>query len=93
MSSVAKIKPVDASGDGILTAEEHTAASASMFEQMDTDKDGFLSKSEMAAGHAGMTSKTTKYELTLAHAGSHFCVCQDDASCALVFDEAVLDQP
>ncbi|MDL2355922.1 MAG: hypothetical protein QFF03_11760 [Pseudomonadota bacterium] len=60
MSSEDKIKAVDANGDGILTAEEHAAASASMFAKMDADKDGFLSKSEMAAGHASMMKKDAK---------------------------------
>jgi Ca2+-binding EF-hand superfamily protein len=60
MSSADKIKAVDANGDGVLTAEEHAAASASMFEKMDADKDGFLSKEEMAAGHASMMKKPAK---------------------------------
>ena len=54
MSSADKMKMVDANGDGVLTAEAHATASASMFTKMDTDKDGFLSKSEMGAGHASM---------------------------------------
>jgi hypothetical protein len=28
-----------------------------MFDKMDTDKDGFLTKAEVAAGHAKMMSK------------------------------------
>ena len=60
MSSADKIKVVDANGDGILTAEEHAAASASMFTKMDADKDGFLTKKEMEAGHAGMMKKDAK---------------------------------
>ncbi len=60
MSADDKIKTVDSNGDGILTAEEHGAASESMFAKMDTDKDGFLSKKEMAAGHAGMMKKPAK---------------------------------
>lgn len=63
MSAADKIKAVDANGDGILTAEEHAAASAAMFAKMDTDKDGFLSKSEMAAGHASMMKKDAKQVL------------------------------
>lgn len=60
MSAADKIKVVDANDDGILTAEEHAAASAAMFAKMDTDKDGFLSKSEMAAGHTSMMTKNPK---------------------------------
>lgn len=60
MSSVDKIKAVDADGDGILTAEEHATASATMFAKMDADTDGFLSKSEMAAGNASMMKKDAK---------------------------------
>lgn len=60
MSAADKIKAVDASDDGILTAEEHAAASAAMFAKMDTDKDGFLSRHEMAAGHASMMKKDAK---------------------------------
>ena len=57
MSSAEKIKAVDADGDGILTATEHSAASIKMFEAMDADKDGFLTKVELAAGHAAMMKK------------------------------------
>jgi Ca2+-binding EF-hand superfamily protein len=57
MSAADKIKVVDSNGDGILTADEHAKASESMFAKMDTDKDGFLSKQEMAAGHAAMMKK------------------------------------
>src|SRR5882724_12225351 len=49
MSSADKIKVVDTDGDGILTADEHATASRAMFEKMDTDKDGFVSKAEFAA--------------------------------------------
>jgi Ca2+-binding EF-hand superfamily protein len=57
MPAADKIKAVDANGDGVLTAEEHSKASASMFAKMDADKDGFLSRQEMAAGHAAMMKK------------------------------------
>jgi Ca2+-binding EF-hand superfamily protein len=60
MSAPDKIKAVDSDGDGILTAEEHAKASASMFAKMDTDKDGFLSKQEVTAGHAAMMRKPSK---------------------------------
>ena len=31
-----------------------------MFETMDTDKDGFRTKSELAAGHASMMKKASR---------------------------------
>jgi Ca2+-binding EF-hand superfamily protein len=52
MSAAEKIKTIDTNGDGVLTADEHTAGSKAMFERMDTDKDGMISRAEMAAGHA-----------------------------------------
>ena len=57
MSSVEKIKVIDANGDGELTAEEHAAGSRMMFNKMDTDRDGFVSKAELTAGHAKMLKK------------------------------------
>jgi Ca2+-binding EF-hand superfamily protein len=59
MSAADKIKVVDTSGDGVLTAEEHAAGSRAMFEKMDTNKDGFLTKDELAAGHARMLKKSS----------------------------------
>jgi Ca2+-binding EF-hand superfamily protein len=52
MSAAEKIKVIDTNGDGMLTADEHGAGSKSMFERMDTDKDGFVTRAEMAAGQA-----------------------------------------
>jgi Ca2+-binding EF-hand superfamily protein len=60
MSAADKIKVVDSDGDGILTADEHAKASDSMFAKMDSNKDGFLSKKELAAGHAAMLKKPAK---------------------------------
>lgn len=57
MSAEEKIKAVDGDGDGILTANEHAKASAGMFVKMDTSLDGFLSREEMAGGHAAMLKK------------------------------------
>lgn len=57
MAAADKIKVVDGNGDGILTADEHAKASAAMFMKMDADRDGWLSKQEMAAGHAAMMQK------------------------------------
>ena len=52
MTSAEKIKVIDSNGDGVLSAEEHAAGSKSMFDKMDADKDGFLSRQELEAGHA-----------------------------------------
>ena len=57
MSAADKIKVVDGNADGVLTAEEHAAASKSMFDKMDTNHDGFLSKTELMAGHAKLMQK------------------------------------
>jgi len=55
--SAEKIKVVDSDSDGVLTAQEHVDASHAMFTKMDTNKDGFLTKEELAAGHARMMKK------------------------------------
>jgi EF hand domain-containing protein len=60
MSASEKIKVVDSNGDGVLTAQEHEAASKAMFEKMDTNKDGNLTKAEMMSGHEKMMSKPAK---------------------------------
>ena len=52
MSAAEKIKVIDTDGDRVLTADEHGAGSKVMFERMDTDRDGFVTRAEMAAGHA-----------------------------------------
>lgn len=57
MPAAEKIKVVDADGDGLLTLAEHSDASIKMFEMMDGDKDGFVTKAELAAGHAAMMKK------------------------------------
>ena len=57
LSSRDKIKVIDANGDGILTAAEHASGSKTMFDRMDADKNGFLNRGELAAGHARMLHK------------------------------------
>jgi Ca2+-binding EF-hand superfamily protein len=57
MSSVDKIKVIDTDGDGRVSAEEHAGGSRSMFERMDADEDGFLTRTELAAGHQKMMGK------------------------------------
>lgn len=51
MASTTKIKTVDINEDGILTDEEHAAASQRMFEKMDADRDGKVTAAELDAGH------------------------------------------
>jgi len=60
LSSKEKIKVVDTDGDGILTATEHESGSLAMFDRMDGDRDGFLSREELAAGHAKMLHRASK---------------------------------
>lgn len=57
MSAADKIKVIDKNGDGVLTADEHAAGSKMVFEKMDSDHDGFVSKAELAEGHARMLHK------------------------------------
>ena len=57
LSTAEKIKKIDTNGDGVLSAEEHAAGSKAMFDAMDTDKDGFVSKTELAMGHQRMMKK------------------------------------
>jgi len=57
MSAAEKIRVIDGNGDGAITSEEHAAGSKSMFDKMDTNHDGFLSKTEMTAGHAKLMNK------------------------------------
>ena len=56
-SAAEKIKVVDGNGDGMLSAAEHASGSQAMFEKMDADRNGSLSKSEFDAGHARMLTK------------------------------------
>ena len=60
LSAADKIKVIDKDGDKILTVEEHAAGSRAKFAKMDTDKDGFLTKMELATGHASMSKKPAR---------------------------------
>ena len=51
MTAAEKIKMLDTNGDGVLTADEHATGAKAMFDKMDTDHDGYLSKAEVKAGH------------------------------------------
>jgi hypothetical protein len=57
MTGAEKIKAIDIDGDGVLMAAEHVAGSKAMFEKMDTNRDGQLSKDEWTAGHAALMKK------------------------------------
>jgi Ca2+-binding EF-hand superfamily protein len=57
MPAAEKIKVIDKDGDRVLTADEHAMGSRSMFDAMDTDKDGALTEAELAAGHAKMLKR------------------------------------
>jgi Ca2+-binding EF-hand superfamily protein len=59
-SAAEKIRMIDTNGDGVITAEEHEEAARRMFEAMDTDKDGYLTRDEIVAGHAQMMRKAGK---------------------------------
>ncbi len=51
LTAAEKIKVVDIDGDGVMSLDEHTAGARSMFEKMDSNKDGYLRKAELKAGH------------------------------------------
>jgi Ca2+-binding EF-hand superfamily protein len=57
MSTADKIKMVDTNGDGAVSADEHAAGAKAMFDKMDSDQDGYLTKSEMEAGHKKMVER------------------------------------
>jgi Ca2+-binding EF-hand superfamily protein len=57
LTAADKIKLSDANHDGVLTIEEHLAAATTNFDRMDGDKDGLLSSTELAAGHAKIQRK------------------------------------
>jgi Ca2+-binding EF-hand superfamily protein len=58
LSSAEKIKMIDTNGDGAISADEHAAGSRQMFDRMDADGDGYLTKAEFKAGHAKLMTKT-----------------------------------
>ena len=60
MSAAEKIKIIDTNGDGLLTQDELSMAAMAMFEKMDTDRDSFLTKSEIKAGHEKYMRKPLK---------------------------------
>ena len=60
MASADKIKVVDSNGDGMISTDEHADASRSMFEMMDSDRDGDMSAAELKAGHDKMMATEKK---------------------------------
>jgi hypothetical protein len=60
MSAREKIRMIDQNSDGRLTAAEHSTGSDQMFDKMDTNKDGPLTKDELEAGHK-MKKKDKNY--------------------------------
>jgi hypothetical protein len=64
LSAAEKIKACDTNNDASLTAEEHAACGQMMFERMDTNKDGALSRAEVTSGHARMLHKDARQEPT-----------------------------
>lgn len=62
MSSAEKIRAVDENHDGLLTAQEHAAASKKMFGKMDKDQDGVLTAAEIDAGHKKMMSSSDAHD-------------------------------
>lgn len=57
LTAAEKIKMLDTDGDGVLTSEEHAAGARSMFDKMDTDKDGYVSKAEFKSSHDKLLRK------------------------------------
>ncbi|HUR57892.1 MAG TPA: hypothetical protein VM029_09295 [Opitutaceae bacterium] len=57
-SSAEKIAVIDKNKDGKLTAAEHAAGTEEMFDKMDTNRDGSISKEECDAGMKMMKKGT-----------------------------------
>ena len=63
----AEFKAMDRNGDGKISPEEHATQAKSMFETMDTNKDGIVTAAEMEASHSKITGrKEAKTEMTAA---------------------------
>jgi len=59
LTAAEKIKLLDVDGDGVLTSDEHAAGARSMFDKMDADKDGHLTKAELKTGHDKFLHKSS----------------------------------
>ena len=51
-SAADRMKAVDTDGDGVLTAQEHAAATDAAYKRLDSDGDGRLTLDEVRAGAA-----------------------------------------
>ncbi|HVR01554.1 MAG TPA: EF-hand domain-containing protein [Polyangia bacterium] len=60
MSAADKFKMMDTNNDGVLTADEHAAAARAMFEKMDVDSNGALTKAELKSGHVKLTKMMSR---------------------------------
>jgi hypothetical protein len=57
MTAAEKIKVVDTNGDGMVSVDEYYAGARAIFNAMDSDKDDYLTLSEMEVGHKKMMGK------------------------------------
>ena len=54
-----KFLMIDRNSDGRLTPNEHATGSVQMFDEMDTNRDGFLSEDELSSKHKAMKKNRT----------------------------------
>ena len=59
-----KFKMMDTDGNGSISSAEHAAGVTKMFTDMDADKDGFVTATEMDARHAAKGDKAMKMSST-----------------------------
>jgi Ca2+-binding EF-hand superfamily protein len=62
LSSSEKIKMIDTNHDGVVSEDEFEESSKMMFEKLDADKDGYVTKAELKAGHDKMMDKGSSKE-------------------------------
>jgi Ca2+-binding EF-hand superfamily protein len=60
LKKVSTVKRFDSDGDGALKRDEYAAAAQAMFDKMDTDHDGYLTRAELKAGHDKDVYETSK---------------------------------
>ena len=59
-----RIRIVDANGDGVVSAEEHSQVARTMFERIDGDKDGYVTEEERKAAHGKMMQRKSEAPAT-----------------------------